>query len=226
MEKLICRDVSTIRSFSGTVVIIDVLRAATSMCSLLHQGVKKIVLKPDTKACLAFKFNHPDALLLGEKHGYQIDQFDLGNSPDWILKQRLCGRTVAMLTSNCTRGVLMARNAASIYCAGFVNINATADHLMEHCPEPLLIVPMGNLDGSRCPADDACADYLFNYLSGMATNVETTISTIKDSTEAKRFFDPANKAFPIEDLIVCLTINKLPHLLCVKTSNSTTIIEK
>ena len=224
MKLLISREISEIKSFPGTVVIIDVLRAATSMCCLFSRGVKIIVLKANKEECLIHRRLHPEVLILGEERGDQIDGFDLGNSPEQILRSNLNNRSIVMLTSNCTRGVLSAERATSIYCAGFVNIEAIAESLIEQSPEQILIVPMGNLS-NRCPADDACADYLRNCMLGIATDFESLRSLIKNSSEAKKFFDPTFPQFMSQDLSISLSLNKLPFVLTVKKTDSLTEIE-
>lgn len=223
MKLIINRDISEIRSFSGTVVIIDVLRAVTSMCCLFHSGVKHIFIKSNQQECFIYQQQHPDSLILGEKNGQQIEGFDLGNSPEKLLKKNVNGRSIAMLTSNCTRGVLAAENASSIYCAGLVNIGAVADSLIEHSPEQVLIAPMGKLDG-KCPADEACAEYLHNCLSGIDPDFETLRTSIMNSSEARKFSDPNLPHFSVQDLEICLSLNRFPFVLTARTTDRFTEI--
>jgi 2-phosphosulfolactate phosphatase len=224
MELFIRREISEIKSFYGTVIIIDVLRAVTSMCCLFSQGVKNIEIKANKEECLNHKKQHPEVLTLGEELGYQIDGFDLGNSPEQILSKNLKNHSIVMLTSNCTRGILAAENAAAIYCAGFVNIQAVAESLFEHSPEKILIVPMGNLN-SRCPADDACAEYLYNYLTGKTIDFGRLKSLIEGSPEVEKFFDTTIQEFTTQDLMISLSLNKFPYALTVRKTDFKTEIE-
>jgi 2-phosphosulfolactate phosphatase len=64
------------------VVVVDVLRAFTTVPWLLHRGVARVVAGDTPERAVALRDQHlPDALLAGEIGGEPIAGFDLGNSP-------------------------------------------------------------------------------------------------------------------------------------------------
>ena len=174
--------------------------------------------------CILHKEQNSRVMTLGEERGCQIDGFDLGNSPEQILSKDLYNYSVAMITSNCTRGVIAAKRASSIYLAGFMNVAATANALLGGSYKDVLISPMGNLNG-RCPADDACADYLRSYLLGEEVDYMQYRSSIVNSSEAKKFSNLETPEFPSRDLMICLSLNELPYELNVSNTDSITSVK-
>ena len=61
------------------VVVIDVLRATSSMCTALHFGVEKIL--PVASVVEARNFQSRGFLVAAERSAHRVDGFDLGNSP-------------------------------------------------------------------------------------------------------------------------------------------------
>ncbi|MDG2213885.1 MAG: 2-phosphosulfolactate phosphatase, partial [Verrucomicrobiota bacterium] len=74
---------------SGTTcVVLDILRATSSMITALANGAEQILPVATIEEALAAKAEHPEALLCGERNGLRITaaqtggtEFDLGNSP-------------------------------------------------------------------------------------------------------------------------------------------------
>ena len=75
---------------------------------------------------LAFKAAHPGSVAMGEDHGLRPDGFDLPNSPVQAEAADLRDRVVVQRTSAGTQGVVAARNATRLWCAGLVCASATA----------------------------------------------------------------------------------------------------
>ena len=67
----------------STVVVIDVLRATSSMVEALVNGAQGVYPAPSTEEAikLASSLGREDTLLCGEARGLMIEGFDLGNSP-------------------------------------------------------------------------------------------------------------------------------------------------
>lgn len=112
----------------ASVLVIDVLRASTTIVSALAHGCRALVPVADAdearRRARAHRGEPP--LLAGERRGETIDGFDLGNSPLEVAGSHIRGRTVLLTTSNGTRALLAARRAAAIGVAGFVNLGAAA----------------------------------------------------------------------------------------------------
>jgi 2-phosphosulfolactate phosphatase len=114
---------------SGRVVaIFDVLRATTTMAAALAAGVQEIRIFPDVAAARAGAQTMPQhaRLLCGETKCLPPPGFDLGNSPVDFNAEKHAGRTVFISTTNGTRAILAAKEAAAHFAAALVNASATA----------------------------------------------------------------------------------------------------
>src|SRR4051812_553164 len=63
---------------------------------------------------------------MGEDHGRRPPGFDFSNSPVGIANADIEGRVLVQRTSAGTRGVVAARSATRLWCAGLVCASATA----------------------------------------------------------------------------------------------------
>lgn len=113
----------------GVVVVIDVLRASTTIATALAAGAKSVTacLEVDEARRRAEAFSRDEVRLGGERQCVKIEGFDLGNSPAEYTAESVGGKTVLFTTTNGTRALLQCRRAAVVYVAGFVNAAATLE---------------------------------------------------------------------------------------------------
>ncbi|PYN56350.1 MAG: 2-phosphosulfolactate phosphatase, partial [Candidatus Rokuibacteriota bacterium] len=114
------------RLAGATVLVVDVLRASTTIIAALAAGCAGVTPVADPVEARRRAAAH-GALLAGERRGEPIAGFDLGNSPLEFTRERVGGRTVVLTTSNGTRALLAAREASAIGIAAFVNLTAAGD---------------------------------------------------------------------------------------------------
>jgi 2-phosphosulfolactate phosphatase len=108
-------------------VVFDVLRATTTMAAALAAGVDAIHLFDNLDAARAAAQSHRGArLLCGEAQCVAPAGFDLGNSPGQFLASHR-GATMFMCTTNGTRALLAAREAAGLFIGAIVNASAVAE---------------------------------------------------------------------------------------------------
>src|SRR5687768_13009537 len=94
------------------VVVLDVLRATTTMIAALAAGVREIQVFADTAAVLAAECG-VNTLRCGEEKCIKPMGFDLGNSPG-VFDQSHRDKTLLMSTTNGTKAILAAREAEQI----------------------------------------------------------------------------------------------------------------
>ena len=118
---------------SGTAVIIDVLRASTTIVHALESGAVEVIPCQEVEEALAVAGHLPagEVVLGGERGGLPIDGFDLGNSPGEYLPHVLEGRTLVFTTTNGTRALHHARKARRVLVGAFVNATAIFRELVE-----------------------------------------------------------------------------------------------
>lgn len=113
-----------------TVVVIDVLRATTTIAHALAAGAKCVIpclevaevrqRKPEVDG---------DVVLGGERGGVKIEGFDLGNSPAEYTPESVGGKTLLFTTTNGTRAMKRAAGASQVLLASFANFSAVCDRL-------------------------------------------------------------------------------------------------
>jgi len=111
----------------GIAVVIDVLRASTTMITALAHGAARVVPVADVDEArrLATEAG-PAALLGGERGGVRIPGFDLGNSPLEYAASRVADRTIVITTTNGTAALAAASGAREILIGAIVNRSAVA----------------------------------------------------------------------------------------------------
>ena len=112
----------------GTIaVVIDLLRASTTMTTALSNGATAVVPVSDVHEAMSLRSSGD--LLGGERGGVRIEGFDLGNSPREYGAERVAGHRVIFTTTNGTRAIQHARagGATHIVIACFSNLGAAAE---------------------------------------------------------------------------------------------------
>lgn len=126
-------------------VVIDVLRATTTMVYALAAGCKCIrpCAELDEARQLADGMPAGRVLLAGERDGQPLPGFDLGNSPREYTQKRCHGTTLVLTTTNGTQALIRAAAADRALIAAFVNFSAVCDQLRQDS-RPLHILCAGN----------------------------------------------------------------------------------
>ncbi len=132
-------------SKADAAVVIDVLRATTTIAWALQNGAEAVQTFSDLDELRACADQWPESsrLLVGERGGKTLDGFDLGNSPVAVTPEVVKGQRLFMSTTNGTRSLQKVRDIASVYTAALPNRRAVADRLMHQQPERLWIVGSG-----------------------------------------------------------------------------------
>lgn len=115
----------------GTAVVIDVLRASTTIVHALEAGAREIIpcLEVEEARARAAEFPREEVVLAGERQGLPIEGFDLGNSPTEYTRDRVEGKTVVFTTTNGTRAMSRCRSAERVLIGAFVNASAVCEGL-------------------------------------------------------------------------------------------------
>jgi len=111
---------------ADVVVVVDTVRATTTIAHALAGGYRRVVCVPDPAAAHAEAARiGPGAVLAGEEKGARIEGFALGNSPTEFSPAR--GDDVVFVTRNGVQAILAAsREAGTVVCGALVNLDAVA----------------------------------------------------------------------------------------------------
>ena len=120
----------------GIAVVIDVLRASTTIVTALAHGATGVrpVLTVEVARALAAGFgsgSDSGVLLGGERGGLLIDGFDLGNSPLEYSQARVAGRRIVITTTNGTAALDACTAASEVLIGAIVNRAAVAARARE-----------------------------------------------------------------------------------------------
>lgn len=115
----------------GVAVVIDVLRASTTIVVALANGAARVAPCGDTETArrLAAEDTTGNTLLGGERGGVKIEGFDLDNSPASYSRDRVAGKTIVFTTTNGTAALLKTDGAARVLIGALVNRQAVVETL-------------------------------------------------------------------------------------------------
>lgn len=108
------------------VVVIDILRATSSICVGFNTGVN--LFRPVSHPEQALALQNQGFIAAAERNGQKLEGFSLGNSPFDYLNTDLKGKNIAITTTNGTRCLHMSYEADEIIIGSFLNLAAVANY--------------------------------------------------------------------------------------------------
>ncbi|MBL7742258.1 MAG: 2-phosphosulfolactate phosphatase [Chitinophagaceae bacterium] len=117
---------------NSIVVIIDVLRATSTITTALYNGARSVIPVDSVARCIEIG-RQIEGVTAGERDGKIADGLEYGNSPFEYPREFIEGRTLVLTTTNGTRLLHMAldKGAKEIITGSFPNLSAVCDHLIE-----------------------------------------------------------------------------------------------
>ncbi|MBN1108448.1 MAG: 2-phosphosulfolactate phosphatase [Bacteroidales bacterium] len=110
------------------VVVIDIFRATSAICTAFEHGVKSII--PVAGVEEAREYKERGYLVAAERDGFVLDFADFGNSPFNFSRETVEGKTIVYSTTNGTGIIKKASSAYAIIIASFLNISAVTEWLL------------------------------------------------------------------------------------------------
>lgn len=113
------------------VVIIDVLRATSTIATALYNGAKCVIPVDSVAKCIELG-RQIDGITAGERDGKIAEGLQHGNSPFEYPTDFIGGRILVLTTTNGTKLLHMAldRGAGQIITGSFPNLSAVCDYLL------------------------------------------------------------------------------------------------
>ncbi len=113
------------------VVIIDVLRATSTIATALYNGAKSVIPVDSVAECIRIG-KQIDSITAGERDGQIAEGLNYGNSPFEYPREFIEGKTLVLTTTNGTRLLQMAldKNAKVIITGSFPNFSAVCNFLL------------------------------------------------------------------------------------------------
>ena len=171
------------KELSGsTVIVIDLLRATSTICQALASGAREVVpfLEIDDALAAAKGTDRAGIVLGGERRGGKIPGFDIGNSPAEYTSQVVEGKRVFITTTNGTRAMHHARLASRVVLGSFLNLSAVVESIKDEASIDILcagtdggetgedILAAGSIVHSLCHVDGASSNQEINESAATA----------------------------------------------------------
>lgn len=123
------------------VVLVDILRATSSICAAFHNGVASVIPVGSVEEARVWKNN--GFLLAGETDGVKLSFADFGNSPFNFMTEAVRGREIVYCTTNGTKAVKNVAGADMLLIGSYLNITALCDYLQLHKDKDVFILCAG-----------------------------------------------------------------------------------
>ena len=165
----------------AAVVVIDVVRATTTLIEALANGARAIYPTSSTEEAvqLASSLGREDTLLCGERIMHKIEGFDLGNSPHEFTAEVVRDKKLVMSTTNGTRALAVGQEGSRILPCAFTNLGAVAAAVSG---EKRLVVICAGQDDQFCLDDALCAGHLIQRIM----DAEKGEHELNDAAQAAR----------------------------------------
>lgn len=170
------------------VVVIDVLRASSSISQALANGAKAVIPVMTPEAAFARKRNASENLLLaGERNGLIIPGFDFGNSPGDFTANSVSDRKVVFTTTNGTTAILSVASAKDCVVGCFLNLWAVVDYLVASGDDVLLVA--SGREGQPAFDDQVCAGFFVDAILQKLAGVVALTDEASNLCEVSRTYN-------------------------------------
>ncbi len=170
------------RESSGVCVVVDVLRASSSIVTAFWNGCAGIypVMEPSEAFPLA---DGREILACGESNGVKIAGYHLGNSPQEFSRETVAGKRLVMCTTNGTKAVRAGGAFRRTFIGCFLNAPAVASGLRK-MGEDVIIVCAGR-EGHFSIEDSLCAGTILSELEGEMSDAAVACATLMEQYQER-----------------------------------------
>lgn len=197
------------------VVVIDVLRATSTINTLLFLGADHVKPVGSLEECKVLKDD--DYIIMAERMGKKVEGFDYGNSPTKFKEENIKGRKVAIATSNGSKAIIKSEGSKRTILCSFLNIESVINLIKKYESDVLLLcsgwLGKTNLEDTLCAGGIVAGLDNFEIESDTALmakalhdNTDDILEIMKLSSHAKRLSGYDNKV----DIEFCSRVNTQP----------------
>jgi 2-phosphosulfolactate phosphatase len=114
------------------IVVIDILRATSTIATALYNGAKEVIPVDSVEKCIRLG-KEMACITAGERDGKIAEGLQYGNSSFEYPREFVQGKILVLTTTNGTKLLHMAvaKGANEIITGSFLNFSAVCDHLLE-----------------------------------------------------------------------------------------------
>ncbi|OFX24417.1 MAG: hypothetical protein A2041_01170 [Bacteroidetes bacterium GWA2_31_9b] len=142
------------------VVIVDIFRATSIICTLFMNGATKVIPVNDINEAIAYK--KKGFLVAAERDGKKLDFADFGNSPFEFIPEKVKDKTIVYSTTNGTNTINLCKNFDLVVISSFLNFTSIVNFLINQNKDVILLC--SGWEGNFCLEDTVFAGALSEKL--------------------------------------------------------------
>jgi 2-phosphosulfolactate phosphatase len=169
-------------------VIIDVLRASSTIVTALSNGCNRILPVSSSEDARVVVRSLPEKgfLLGGEENGVKISNFDLGNSPLEYSRDVVMNKDIVFTTTNGAKAIELAKKADEIVICTFLNISSASRYLLDELKtKGGIVIICAGMRGGYSVEDVVCGGMLVDLLQLQS---EFTLNMNQAAREAHKLY--------------------------------------
>ncbi|MCB9334583.1 MAG: 2-phosphosulfolactate phosphatase [Flavobacteriales bacterium] len=207
------------------VVVIDVFRATSAICSAIDNGVKSILPVATVEEATIYK--EKGFIVGAERQAEVVEGFDFGNSPITFKSGKYKGEEIVLTTTNGTKAIDLAKEAYKVVIGSFANLDAVCNYIEQEDKDVILFCAgwkdRFNLEDTLfagAVVEKLVENLRFSNLADSALASLNLYNTAKndlygflnESSHRKRL----SRLNLEEDIIYCLTLNQSNNVPILK----------
>lgn len=126
------------RNDKSIVVVVDILRATSAICTALHHGIISVITVAKVED--AQKYTGTEYIIAAERGGEVVQGFAFGNSPlSYRNNPEIIGKKLVLTTTNGTQAIAAAADAAALCVGAFSNITPLSSWLVSQKKDVMIL---------------------------------------------------------------------------------------
>lgn len=227
---------SEVQFKDSIVIMIDVLRASTTVCSALHNGAKEVIATetPEKAIQIYSNLSKESRFLGGERNNMRVDGFDAGNSPIEYSEDKVNNKSIIFTTTNGTQIFQKAKYEEYKLVGSFVNFNIIIDFVCKTLENKSLNISVicAGTNGRMAYEDTLCAGAFISQFNNLypESKLTDTADAAKDlyqlhSDDLTSFIKLKQHPQTLiqlgfgDDVDLCLTLDKFPVIPVITGSS-------
>lgn len=206
MNVLIAKNREECAGWTDVAVVVDVLRASSTVAALVQRSKKKVVLTDDPTKALVYKKAHPEYEIFSElafPKGVEVTD----NSP-YLASKTSSSKPALVVTAAGTPALLSLKNASRVFMGGFCNFLPLIK-LLQVQKKDVLLVPAALFGNQEDSEDFLCVEAIKDYLQGFDTVYEKA-EEFKVTLRRHEFLHGPKTAD--KDVQIAFEINSIPFV--------------
>jgi 2-phosphosulfolactate phosphatase len=190
--RLLWRTDGAIAEPGSVAIVVDILRASTTLSTAIALGVEDIFVTTEVEEARRVAADGA-CLLVGERDSRKIEGFDFSNSPTELQRQALGGASIAFTSTNFPHALEAAQGAGLVLVGAVVNLSAVLDAALAHAEEVRTDI---NLMLAGEPMEShAFEDYFFGGCAALALEQRCALDEAAQKAAVRmRNLDPSEVA--------------------------------